>query len=194
MPEDEAQDAALVAEPSGRGAGDDDALRVDHLAHHAAGAVRGGHEHRAHADLLSGDGLQVAEEHIASRVAAGQSHAQPAEQRAEEGVEPAGLRQREAERRIHAGVAGEKAEREHRGDGEEGEPQLHQRFAEELQQSQRREAHQQPRDDRHEQDARARAGEQVDLEDRVLRLRIRERDRRGAQHRLMQAGHLHLKQ
>ena len=38
--EHEAQDLAFMAEPVGRGRGDHDRLRVDHLAHDAAGAVR----------------------------------------------------------------------------------------------------------------------------------------------------------
>ena len=41
--ENVAQDMAFVAVPLGGGAGDDDALGINHLAHHAATTVRGGH-------------------------------------------------------------------------------------------------------------------------------------------------------
>ena len=79
-----------------RGAGDDDALRVDHLAHDAARAVGRGHQHRAEAELLGGDPLQAAEQHVRRRVGAGQRDAEPAEHRPEERVEHAGLREGEA--------------------------------------------------------------------------------------------------
>src|SRR5262249_26133321 len=52
--EDVAQNAPFLAVPARRGAGDDDALGVDHLAHHAAGAVGGGHQHRTQAELEGG--------------------------------------------------------------------------------------------------------------------------------------------
>src|SRR5208282_610999 len=39
VPEDVAQNVAFMPIPLGRGAGDDDALRVNHLAHHASGSV-----------------------------------------------------------------------------------------------------------------------------------------------------------
>ena len=53
------------------GAGDDDRLRVDHLAHHASGTVCGSHQHRVEADLLRGDFLQAAEQHVRCRVGPG---------------------------------------------------------------------------------------------------------------------------
>ena len=58
--------------------------------------------------------LQAAEQHVRRGVGAGQRHAQPAQQRAEEGIEPAGLRERQAQRRVGAGVAGDVAQRQHR--------------------------------------------------------------------------------
>ena len=41
-----AEDVAFVAVPLGRGAGDDDALGVDHFAHDAAGAVGRAYQNR----------------------------------------------------------------------------------------------------------------------------------------------------
>ena len=109
-----------MAIPVRRGAGDDDALRIDHLAHHTARAVRRRHEHGADAGLFGGDFLQAAEEDVARCVAAGQRDAQPAEQRAKERIERTGLGQREAQRGVGAGVFRDVSEPEHRGDGDEG--------------------------------------------------------------------------
>src|SRR5690348_15509145 len=50
--EDVTQDFALMSVPLGSGAGDDDALRINHLAHHAATTVRGGHQGRGDSDLF----------------------------------------------------------------------------------------------------------------------------------------------
>src|SRR6059058_1211794 len=44
VPEDEAQDRAFMSEPVGRGRGDDDRLRVDHLAHDPAGGIGRTHQ------------------------------------------------------------------------------------------------------------------------------------------------------
>ena len=41
---DLAADASLMAEPVRRGGRHDDGLRIDHLAHHAAGRIRRRHE------------------------------------------------------------------------------------------------------------------------------------------------------
>ena len=54
-------------------------------------------------------------------VGAGERHAEPAQQRPEEGIEDAGPREGEAERRVGAGVARDVAEREHRRDREQRE-------------------------------------------------------------------------
>lgn len=64
VPEDEAQDLALVPVPFGGGAGDHDALSVDHLSHNAASAVGCAHQDGGDSDLLGGDFLQTAEEHV----------------------------------------------------------------------------------------------------------------------------------
>ena len=59
-----AQDRPFLPVPICRGAGDDDALRIDHFAHDAAGTVRRRHENGTDASLLRGDGLQIAEQDI----------------------------------------------------------------------------------------------------------------------------------
>ena len=64
-----------------RDARDDDALRVDHLPHDAAAAVRRGREDRVDAELLGADHLQTAEEDVRGGVASRQRDAEPAEER-----------------------------------------------------------------------------------------------------------------
>ncbi len=58
------QNAPFMPIPIGRRAGHYDALGIDHLAHHAARAVRRCHEHRIYSGLLRGDLLQTAEQNI----------------------------------------------------------------------------------------------------------------------------------
>ena len=108
-----------MVEPAGGGGGDDDGLRVDHLAHHTAGAVGRAHQVGAQAELVCGHLLHAAEEHVRGGVAAGERHAQPAHQRAEEGVEHAGVGEREAQRGVQPRVARERAQAEHQHDGEQ---------------------------------------------------------------------------
>ena len=102
--------------------GDDDALRVDHFAHDAARAVGGHDQHRVEAELLRGDLLQAAEEHVRTRVRSGQGHAEPAEQGGEERIEHAGLCERQAERRIGSAVSRDEAERKHQHDRRKRRP------------------------------------------------------------------------
>src|SRR5438093_6345043 len=59
-----AQDVTLVTEPVGRRGRDHDALRIDHLAHHATRAVGRAHQYRLQPDLFRGHSLQAAEQHI----------------------------------------------------------------------------------------------------------------------------------
>src|ERR1700679_2597136 len=56
---DETQDGALLTVGLRSGTGNNDAGRGDHLAHHAASAVSGGHEDRGDADLGGGLLLQA---------------------------------------------------------------------------------------------------------------------------------------
>ncbi len=119
MPEHESKDGAFVPEPVGGGRRDYDRLRVDHLAHHAARGVGRPHQDRRKAQLLRRDLLQVAEQNVRCRVGTRERDAEPAEERAEEGIEHARAREGEAERGVEAGEAGERADREHRRDGDE---------------------------------------------------------------------------
>src|SRR3989442_5857674 len=64
VPEDEAEDRAFVADLIGGGGSDADGLCVNHLAHHAAGAVGCTHENGAEVELLGSDFLQAAEENV----------------------------------------------------------------------------------------------------------------------------------
>src|SRR5215213_447143 len=120
--EEVAQDVALLALLAGGDAADDDALGVDHLAHHPARAVGGGGQDRGDADLASGDLLEAAEQRVGRGVAAGQGDAQPAEERREEGEQLAGLGEGQAHAGVQAAVAGDVADGQHGGDGQQGEP------------------------------------------------------------------------
>src|SRR5262249_36420703 len=77
------------------------------------------HEDGGHSGLLGGDALQAAEQHVRGGVRSRERDPQPAEERAEERVEAAGAREREAERRVRARVARDVAEREHGRDRDE---------------------------------------------------------------------------
>ena len=132
VPEDEAEDGAFLADLVGGGGGDADGLGVDHFAHDAAGAVGGAHEDGAEIELLGGDFLQAAEEDVRGGVAAGESDAEPADESAEEGEEPAGAREGEAEDGVHAGVASDVAETQHAGHGDDGEAQAEECAAEDF--------------------------------------------------------------
>ena len=162
-----------MVDPAGRGRGDDDRLRVDHLAHHAAGAVGRAHQVRAEAELLGRDPLHAAEQHVRRGVGAGQRDAEPAHQGAEERIEDAGVGERQAERGVEARVARQRAEPEHEHDGEQRVAHLPQGAAVVLHQLQRVVLHQQPADDRREQDAGAGRREQVEGVDRAFLGRLR---------------------
>src|SRR3984893_6270968 len=80
MQEHEAQDRPLVAKPVGGGGTHDDRLRVEHLAHDAARGIFRGHQDRRQPQLLGGDLLQAAEQHVRRGVRPGERHPQPAQQ------------------------------------------------------------------------------------------------------------------
>src|SRR5438552_265800 len=64
VPEGEAEDGSFVPYLIGGGRGNANGLRVNHLAHHAPGAVRGAHENRTEVELLRGDSLQISEKRV----------------------------------------------------------------------------------------------------------------------------------
>src|SRR3546814_6094659 len=72
---------------------DDDRLRIDHLAHHPTGGVRGCHQHRGQAELLRSYLLKTAKQDVGGCIRARQSHTPPAQHGAEERIDPSGLRE-----------------------------------------------------------------------------------------------------
>ena len=64
MEKDIAQNVSFVTVPIGGRAGDDDALCVNHFAHHSAGTVSCGHQRGAEAKLSGSDFLKTAKEHV----------------------------------------------------------------------------------------------------------------------------------
>ena len=75
-------------------------------------------------ERVGGDDLQVAEERVGRRVAAGQEHAEPADDGAEEREDDAGARQRQSQRRRHARVVHQDGEPQHQRDRQNRELQL----------------------------------------------------------------------
>src|SRR5258707_1201852 len=82
----------------------DDRLRINHFAHHSAGAVGGAHQHRAEIELLSGDSLQATEQRVRRSIASGKRDPEPAKKRAEEWKQPSRSRECQPEHRVHAGI------------------------------------------------------------------------------------------
>src|SRR6516164_1021847 len=64
VPEDVSQNATLVSVPFRGGAGNDDALGIDHLAHYSATAVCRRHQDRRDADLGRRNLLQTPEQNV----------------------------------------------------------------------------------------------------------------------------------
>src|SRR5579864_6638738 len=112
------QDIALVSVPLRGGAGNDNALGIDHFSHHATTTVRCRHQVGRDADLLSRDSLQAAEQHIRRRIRTGQRHAQPAQQRSEKRIEHTGSREGQPHRGVEPRIACQIAYGEHGCDGE----------------------------------------------------------------------------
>src|SRR5712671_2328786 len=106
VPENKAEDGAFVADLVGGRGSDADGLRVNHLAHHAAGAVGCTHENWAEVELLGSDFLQAAEENVGRRVAAREGYSEPTDESAKERKEPARTRECETQNGVHARVAG----------------------------------------------------------------------------------------
>jgi hypothetical protein len=86
-----AQDGAFFALLAGGGTGHDDALGIDHFAHHAPGAVGRCGQNRGDSDLLRRELLKISEEHIGRRVASRKGHSKPAQQWREERKRPPGV-------------------------------------------------------------------------------------------------------
>ncbi len=187
VPEDETEDGAFLADLVGGGGGDADGLGVDHFAHDAAGAVGGAHENRAEVELLGGDFLQASEENVGRGVAAGERDAEPADESAEEGEEPAGARKGEAEDGIHPGVARDVAEAEHAGHGDDREAQAEECAAEDFQDFAGAEAENQAGEKSGEEAGGAGGGEPVEIEAGCFGGGFGD-DRSGAKHFVVECG------
>ena len=64
MKKDKSENITFMAVPASGSRSDDDALRVDHLAHYTATAVRSRHQYRIKPQLLRSDFLQTSEQDI----------------------------------------------------------------------------------------------------------------------------------
>ena len=151
-----------MAEPVGRRRRHDDALRVDHLAHHTTRAVRRTHQHRIQPDLLRSDSLQAAEQHVGCGIRPGDRHSQPTQQRAKERIENSGDGKCQPHCGVGARVARQRAKREHRRDGDQRIADFPDRVTVDVQQAQRAVLHRKSCNYRRDQDARPRRGEPIE--------------------------------
>ena len=103
---------------------DRDALNGNHLPHDPRGGVDGGHQDGTEAQCVRRDDLEIAEQRIRRRVASRQEHAHPADDRAEERKGPSGCRQRQPQRRRHAGIVHQLGEPQHQRNREDGKREL----------------------------------------------------------------------
>src|ERR1700737_1594590 len=72
------------------------------------------------AQLFGRDLLKVTKQYVRRGIRASERDTEPAQQRAEEGVEHAGASKRQTECRVDAGQPRERSDRQHRRDGEGG--------------------------------------------------------------------------
>ena len=121
------------------------------------------HQHGIDAKLLRGDLLQAAEERVGGSVAAGERDAEPAEECAEERIEPAGAGEGQAEDGIETGVARNETEAEHERDGDHGEAHADERAPECFQQRDGAHAEEQAGKKRGEEAAGAGGREPVEI-------------------------------
>src|SRR5437667_6074624 len=163
-PEQEAENGAFVAYLIGRGRCNANRLRVNHLAHHAPGAIRGAHQNRAEIELLGGDFLQTSEKRVRRGVAASQRDAQPSDVSAEERKEPARPGECQPQHRVHARVARHVTYAEHASHRDDGESQSHERFAEDAEDPADAEPEKKSSKDCGKETTGARSGQPVEIE------------------------------
>src|ERR1700675_2534901 len=118
MKKNEPEYLSFVSVPVGRRRSDNDTLRVDHFAHHAAAAVGGRHQDRIKPQLLGGDFLQTSEQDIGRSVRAGERYSEPAKERAEHRIQNSSLSKSEPEGGVGSGVASDISQSEHTRDRE----------------------------------------------------------------------------
>ncbi len=121
-------------------------------------------------ELARGDRLQAAEQRVGDGIRAGQCDAEPAEQRREERIEPAGARERQAQRGVHAAVARGEGDGQHARDREQRPAHLPARSREDRAETPEADAQPDRRAHRGQEDARAGRGERVEVVDRRLDL------------------------
>src|SRR4051812_34821761 len=163
VPDHEAENLAFVADLIGCRRRNADRLRVDHLSHHAAGAVGGAHQYGIKSELLRRNPLQAAEESIGRRIATGESDAEPAQERSKERVEPPGACEGESQNGIKSGVARYIPQAEHEGDCDYGEAHAIHGVYEGAQQSPRIEAENETGNQCGEEASGARGREPVEI-------------------------------
>ena len=182
--EDTPQDLALAADRSHARRADRQVLRADHLAHHAAGAVGGGGQQRVDPRDPRRRRLQRTEERVRGGVAAGEEHAQHADEGGEEREQHARGGQCQRQRRRHARVVHHRRDREDEGDRDDREPELTQGGRERRQEAAGREPrrqHREERDDGRSEDERAGGAQQLEAVAQRVGRRLRH-DRRLAHH------------
>ena len=156
------------------------------ISHDAAGTVRGRRGHRTHSDLMGRDHLQSAEQHVRRCVRSGGRDAEPSEICAEERIEHAGVRERDAENCVRSGVARDVAERHHRGDREQRRRDAPEGSGVRARHLRRRATHEDSGDDRRQRDSGSAGAQPVEREYGGLWLR-RGHHRWRAQHHLVEA-------
>src|SRR5271157_1475036 len=184
--EDVTQNVTFVSIPLGSGTGDDNALRVNHLAHDAAGTVGRGHENGRNAHLLGRNLLQAAEEHVGGSVGAGQSDSHPSQQGSEERIEVTGAGESQSHGRVESCVTREEAYSHHGGNRHQGESHPHNGLQIDLEYLPDAETHDQSRDDRGDEDSGSGGTEPIEIKYRRL-LCILNDHRRRALHQFVQA-------
>ena len=175
MQEHETQDGSFLARLARRRGRYHDALGVNHLPHHAAGAVGGRHQdcrlvraQRQHVvgdELLGGDLLKTPEQGVGRGVRSRQGHAHPAEQGGEQRVDSPGAGEGQPQRGVHAAVARGEGDGQHAGDREQGPAHPVTRGQEQPHHAARRNPHPRHRHQRRQEDAGAGGGQPVELED-----------------------------
>src|SRR6266487_2227348 len=185
MPEHVPENGAFVAHLIRSRRRDGDGLSVHHLAHHASRRVGRAHQDRIEAELLRRDPLQAAEQRVGRRVAARQGHAQPSQERAEEGIEPSAAREREPKHRVEPGIARGEPQAQHERDRDDRELHALERVPEDLRQLPRPQAQHQAGQDGRDETPRPRRREPVEIEPCRLGCQLRH-DRRRARHRVVQ--------
>src|SRR5664279_1042302 len=165
---DIAQNVALVPIPLGSGTGDDNALRVNHLAHDAAGTVGGRHENRRNAHLLGRNLLQTAEEHVGRGIRSGQCDSHPSQQGSEERIEVAGAGEGQSHGRVEPCVTRQEADSHHGGNRHQRKSHAHDGLEIDLEYLPDAETHDQSREDRGDKDARSSGTEPIEVKYRRL--------------------------